>query len=349
MSATDIITRRAPAAVSSTLVNKGALRHLRVRHREFVRDVVLPADVNHHTEFLPVNPALHSSFPWLCSIANRFELYDFNKLAFEYIPTVGTSTDGAIAICPDYDPADDNSNISKAQLFSFQDSVRCSVWDTCKMVCSASNLRRRVNLFTRTGDLETTPGSTGLDLKLYDSLQLGLSITAPVDTSARMFGELWVSYDITFHIPQMEDYVPVKCEGTVAPSDGNPIADFDLSGVYQMVNPLADGNGPVEISSVENTIEFFFPGLYQVLLHQAGATNITVNPSFTLSNDGAGDDVALTYNSGDANDFTRIYHVAVNQTHIHEPLVGTFTGGTATAWGSGFLQIISLPTGWSPF
>ena len=188
-------TRRAPAAQTQIITNRGTLRTLRLSHKEMVDDIEIP-ETSGVLQTFEVNPGLPSCFPWLSQIAQRFETYNFNSLSFHWVTAVPTSTAGTIAIIPDYDPADDNSLASKKELLSFEDSVRGSWWSNFTMKSTPRNLRKRKAYYVRGQDL-----AANLDIKTYDVAQLHLYKSGTADTVG---GELWVEYDISFHTPQMK-------------------------------------------------------------------------------------------------------------------------------------------------
>lgn len=183
-----------PSGMSNVITNKGALKTMRIRHREFVKDLTTNGTAN-QLSIMRVNPGNTTMFPWLSSIANRFESYVFNGLRFNYVPSVGTTSTGAIALAPDYDAADDNSGISKPKLLTFDDSVRGPLWKGFSCICKKNNLQKSKSYYVLDG-----LAPAGTDIKMYDALQLIISTT----TSSNMtIGELWVEYDITLLTPQM--------------------------------------------------------------------------------------------------------------------------------------------------
>ena len=124
-----------PSAKSAVIRNTGALRTLRLRHREMIFDLEGLHDPG-IAAVLPLNPGLQTSFPWLSNIANNFETYKFNSLSVEFIPAVGTSTDGALSIAPDYDATDNDELLSKRTLLAFEDTVRGPLWQAFTMTSS---------------------------------------------------------------------------------------------------------------------------------------------------------------------------------------------------------------------
>jgi hypothetical protein len=189
-------TVRQPVSKGKQIVNKGALKNIRIRHTEYLKDLYyIAVDGN---IIIPINPGLAAVFPWLSGIAERFETYRFNALTFRYITAVSTTTDGAISLVPDYDAADDNTLVSKVKLFSYEDAARGPIWQNLNMNCSKSNLTKYKERFIRNNTL-----SDNLDIKTYDVGNLIIVLTG-VEAN-KFLGELWVEYDITLMTPQMEE------------------------------------------------------------------------------------------------------------------------------------------------
>lgn len=185
---------RAPAVSSRVIRNRGVLRTLRIKHKEFVTDVEIPTGTGVFEKF-EVNPGLSTFFPWLSQIAQRFESYYFNSFKLHYVSSVSTDTSGSLAICPDYDAADNNTLASKAELLSFEDSVRGPWWTNFTMTSTPRNLRKAKTFYVRGQDL-----ASNLDIKTYDTMQINL--LAEGDGDDAVGGELWVEYDIQLLTPQ---------------------------------------------------------------------------------------------------------------------------------------------------
>lgn len=189
-----------PRAKTSVITNNGGLKEIRIKHREFVSDIIT-SNLNYDFKQRTVNPGMDESFPWLHKMAGAFESYVFNSLTINFVTSMGTDTNGAIAIIPDYDASDDNAEQSKSQLLAYQDSVRGPVWSNLKMQCTRKNLRKRTSLYIREKAL-----SDNNDIKLYDALNYSVLVTGlPAD---QFIGELWMEYDITLMTPQLEPSIP---------------------------------------------------------------------------------------------------------------------------------------------
>lgn len=219
-------TVSAPAARTQQIRNGGAMRQLTISHREFIRDIKY-LDPSPYLNQYEINPGIDEAFPWLSAIATRFESYRFNSLTYEYVPVVGSITNGAIALIPDYDAADDNSTASKQKLMTYEDTVRGPLWTTLRLKCSTNNLHKQKSLFVRHGDL-----GTNLDVKMYDALSLSVLVSGASELNNVTVGELWVTYSITFLTPQLEPEPPevISFSSDSSADIGDPFQKINLSG-----------------------------------------------------------------------------------------------------------------------
>ncbi len=144
----------------------------------------------------PVNPGQVALFPWLSTIASRFERYRFHKLKFLYRTEKSTATDGTVMFAVDYD-ASDAPPTSKTQLLQNEDKERKAPWQEFDMECTSQNLMHTDGLFIRPG---MKPGGT--DIKTYDVGNLLVATQGMSGTSA--VGELWVDYDVELLTPVLE-------------------------------------------------------------------------------------------------------------------------------------------------
>lgn len=248
--------KKAPVAISRTQMGgapviKTTATSVRIKHREYFCDVTVPADTGFpfHVDSVPINPGYAATFPWLHDIANRWEMYRFHKLAFEYIPSCPSNTNGRIAMAVDFDALDGLPE-NKVALNSFAGVQACSVWDGTKMVVPPARLGLGMpQRYTRRGQ------HSDLDLKTYD---LGNFIWATYDVVPGAavpgtdvpIGELWVEYEVELLVPQTRTVAP-----TVAFRDtaGGPLGTTTVlsaspvqtgTGILRLLAPgMADFDG----------------------------------------------------------------------------------------------------------
>lgn len=251
---------RAPIAQSQQIVNRGALRQLTITHREFIRDLSVTSGLSPVVVQFEINPGLDEAFPWLSAIATRFESYSFNSLAFNYVPAVGTTTSGALALVPDYDAADDNSDAPKSKLLTYEDSVRGPLWAPLTCRCTRSNLSKMKQRYVRNGDL-----TSNLDIKMYDVLSLTLCTSFDENAPPGNYGELWVDYSITFYTPQLEPEPPETTYRKFGPGVGENPFGFPAE-------PIVD-KLPIRVFDPDN-IDIYEPGDYlMTLISDVGENN----------------------------------------------------------------------------
>lgn len=162
-------------------------------HREFIQNVSGTANFT-VAIFLPLNPGLAGTFPWLSNIANNFEQYRVHKMRFCYLTRTGTNVPGSVMIAPDYDAADAQP-VSEQILSNYAELVEDAPWkDLCCNLKPAGMHALGPKKFVRNGLIP------GQDLKTTD---VGSIIVATVDGTAVNWGKLWVEYDIEFFEPQL--------------------------------------------------------------------------------------------------------------------------------------------------
>lgn len=81
---------------------------IRVRHCEFVTDLVVPADKSaFNSNTFDIDPTSTATFPWLASVASKYQKFKVKGMVIGYR---STSTDynnsGVVAIAVNYDPAE---------------------------------------------------------------------------------------------------------------------------------------------------------------------------------------------------------------------------------------------------
>lgn len=198
----------APAA-NGTYVKHGKARTrntksgMRVCHREYIQDIVfgLAGDYE-NVVALPINPGNTQMFPWLASIANRFETYSFRSLRFIYEPQCGTENEGTVMIAVDFD-AVDPAPVDKLQFMTYDGAVRSPPWFASVYECAKYNLHKYKQYYI-TKDL-VTPLST--DEKTYFVGNLFVATLSQADPFTA--GELYVEYDIELSTPQLSDLASV--------------------------------------------------------------------------------------------------------------------------------------------
>jgi hypothetical protein len=166
-----------------------------IKHREYIADFSV-TNSNFNINKYPINPGLNAVFPWLSSVASRFEYYTFHKLKFIYQPICPTTTPGSVMLAVDYDAADPTPN-DKIVLMSYAGAMRTSPWT--ETVFDSSSMDRS-NFTTKRFVRQGPVGQN--DVKTYDVGNFFLaSISTPATPTA--LGELYVEYDVSFYTPNL--------------------------------------------------------------------------------------------------------------------------------------------------
>lgn len=181
------------------LINKNG--SVVVDHEEYIGDISAAISTWFLTTY-SINPGLSATFPWLSSIASRYESYIFESLSFSYKPVCPTTTPGSMMLAIDYD-ASDPIPPNKATIMSYQGAVRTAPWGETTFNAMGSDLRkfgvqRYIRGSATTGDIKTT------DVGNFFIASQG---TPGVATG---LGELYVKYRVKLFTPQLATVAPAN-------------------------------------------------------------------------------------------------------------------------------------------
>jgi len=173
---------------------------IRVKHREFLGDVVTGAVAGAFTNYTyPINAGLRTVFPYLSQLASNYEEYCFKGLVFEFIstasPFLSTSALGAAIAAMEYN----SSSPAFTSKFAMENSSMAVSTRLDKNLmygveCAAgSNAQNCYFIRSGTSSLPLTTTDLGL-------FQFAIAPGAGVPTSS-VVGELWVAYDVELDRP----------------------------------------------------------------------------------------------------------------------------------------------------
>lgn len=174
--------------------------HVRIRHREYLGDVITSATPNtFNLNSFSINPGISGTFPWLSGVVgSNFQQYRINGMVFEYrsmsadaLNSTNTAL-GTVVMATDYDSKDAPFG-SKQQMENTEFGVSCKP-SSC-MIHGIECARSQTSvseLYVR-----AVPVPSGADIRLYDMGTFYIA-TAGFQAASVNIGELWVSYDITF-------------------------------------------------------------------------------------------------------------------------------------------------------
>jgi len=176
---------------------------IRVCHREFIRDVAVPAtpsDFNLQAQL--INPANKELFPWLAAMAKQYSQYKIHGMVFAYKTMSSDITAGGalgtIIMATNYN-AIDRAFVSKLEMENseFAVSTKPSMSMIHAIECDPKYSGLDV-LYVRDPGYETTDQN---DKRFYDYGKFQFASTGLPGTVGAVMGELWVSYDIEFMKP----------------------------------------------------------------------------------------------------------------------------------------------------
>jgi hypothetical protein len=175
-------------------------RGVRIAHREFLGDIESGTTFV-STEFA-LNPGLSTSFPWLSSIAQNFQQYEFHGLLFEFKSTsavalASTNTALGVNILATQYNSLDNSFINKVEMENYEYSTSACPAESMIHPIECAPFEKSVRMqYVRNGAVPS-----GEDARFYD---LGRTTIASVGAQqASICGELWVTYDVEFFKPRL--------------------------------------------------------------------------------------------------------------------------------------------------
>lgn len=106
-------------------ITTGTGKSIVIRHRERIGSVVTTGTALERRTY-PVNPGLASTFPWLSSIAMRYQSFKFRSLKFSYVPQASAAA-GSLTLAFDFNPNDPPpEDIDEA--CTFGDYATSSIW-----------------------------------------------------------------------------------------------------------------------------------------------------------------------------------------------------------------------------
>lgn len=174
-----------------------------------------------------INPSASNLFPWLSAFADNFDMYEFDSLQFEYIPSCAMTAAGTLSMAIDYDPQDDAP--------ADQNSIISMYGSVSGPITRGLTLRYDQNAkIQRTHRFYTGTKGDGR-LNNVGRLVLIASSSGPLE-----LGRFYVRYRIKLIAPQLapptvdpELILKRRSEGDVTPGApfGDLSADMDTMGV----------------------------------------------------------------------------------------------------------------------
>lgn len=181
----------------------------RVRHREFIQDVAVPANptVFNNTTFV-INPANAQLFPWLSKFAENYQQYRIHGMVLVFKTTTSDYSSsggmGKVAMATNYNVRDSAyANMIELENAEFSVSGKPSVSRVHPIECASNN---GLPLVRYVRDLQYD--AAGGDDRLYDAGKFQFATQGLPGSTGTVLGELWVTYDIEFYKPIIGRDVP---------------------------------------------------------------------------------------------------------------------------------------------
>lgn len=228
---------------------------------EFIGAVTVAGQPNFNVTSYSVNPGNSTTFPWLSTIAARFEKYQFERLDFYYKREVSEfATNGQVGkVMMSFDAdAADGPPTTKTQIEATRPHVDGMPSENISLIIPRRELKRLTSgFYVRPGLL---PGSA--DIKTYDVGNLHVATQGIVNNVE--VGELHVAYRVKLFLPVLE--------GTTPPTNLS-VSQFQVNSNQALTTTVAtvilfDGTVMTNGCNIVNTSGSFVPpvGNYKVFV-----------------------------------------------------------------------------------
>jgi len=224
----------------------------RIRHEEYITDIIANATGIFVVGSFSINPGISSTFPWLSTVAGRYEKYRFRELYFEYRAKCSTITNGSVISMVDYDAAD-ATPINK-QIMLGSNAIDSNLWSDHIYQCNKENLIDAMD--ARYIRFSVQPPNT--DIKTYD---VGNYIIATQGSTTAVGGELFVCYDIELITPQLVNNA-ISQSGTFVLGDPGTSTPLTIFGNVPTIRNLFPGITVTLDNLNHNIMTFLQSGAY---------------------------------------------------------------------------------------
>lgn len=178
-----------------------------VTHREFVAPVSAPDGLYNILGSYVLNPSNPTLFPWLSTIALKYETYRFLSLRFVYVARTSATTTGSVILSPEYDPDDPPPADLQAALTS-ANSIESVPWTDAKVNLPSTRLHSDTPRKFNRRFLDTSPASSKYDAGIMHFATEGINTTSTI-------GHIWVEYSVSLETPQLSASIASRV-GSVA-------------------------------------------------------------------------------------------------------------------------------------
>lgn len=179
----------------------GSGNGVRIRHREFIKDIVSHGTANtFKVESMAMNPNINSGFPWLANIAQNFQEWVPLGIVYEYKSTSSDSLNstntalGQVIMATQY-----NSNQAPFKRKSDMENTEYTV--SCKPSISAMHAVECDPSMMVMPRLYVQKPTTSVNDLRFQNLGIFSIATDGFQGTSVKCGELWVTYDILLCFP----------------------------------------------------------------------------------------------------------------------------------------------------
>lgn len=251
-------TTRTSTAPRMQNLNNGIVK---LSHRAFIQPIT---SVGNFTAVkVPCNPGLAGSFPWLSSLARKYDMYRFVRLRYCYRSVAPTSTSGVVMFSFDYDAADDLPT-SKSKQAQTVPCTETNCWTSLDLDVNLDSTWK----YVRPGNL-----ASNLDIKTYDS---GNLIYSTQYGSGIVTGELYVEYTVELKKPSDGSHDT----GTLLASTSSYASPF---------NSVTSITGFIPVQRISTTaLQFIASGEYTFACTTVGTGITSAASAPTIATSGSG-------------------------------------------------------------
>jgi len=251
---------------------------IRIRGREWIGPVIVPANAvagqTLRNDFVAPQEFTDSR---LAQFGQLYEKFLFQRLRWEYTPSVGSTQAGSVLLAYDRDISDPTpppTTQGIRQFMSWEDTVEGNVWGP--HACDAKLEQPETGFFT--------DASTGGDDRLAFQGQSYVALVDPCNNAAPLLiGNLSVVYEVDLFVPQLQTPI-VSAQVITATAPAGPSFDALLpfvqgaAGFAASANSLASKLVPTKLPGETLATVKLVEGLYrmvtQYLQAGAGATGV---------------------------------------------------------------------------
>lgn len=252
---------------------KSGKNSTRVRHREFIQDIVTSAVAGaFNIDTFPIQPGDPGTFPWLSQLADCFEEYRMHGLVFEFKTTSGVSVGstntalGTVVLATQYNSLS-TVFANKQQMENYE--FACSTVPSSNVIhpVECAVFQNPTNsLYIRIGGV-----STG-DIRLYDMGKFSIATVGMQGTSVTC-GELWVSYDVELFRPKQSDTASMIDHYNLLPGSNN-IAVANPFGFPVPTAPSNTSDFGTVLGQTTITFPNTFTGVVAIIYQLSGVASL---------------------------------------------------------------------------